>query len=125
MRIRVSALRMLAGLSLLGALNACTEPLPTYLANAAGGTQIVAPGAQAATPLTVSVKDHEGEPMEGVEITWAIKSGAGSISSPTSTTDGDGMSSVTYTAGTTLGLTVITATVPALGATVTYSMTVQ
>ena len=124
MRIRVSALRILAGLSLLGAVNACTEPKANYLSSASGGMQTVAVGAQAA-PLTVLVRDVEGDPIEGVVVNWWIKSGAGSLSSATSTTNGDGLASVTYTAGSTAGQTIITATVPALGASVTYTMTVQ
>jgi hypothetical protein len=125
MRIRVSALRILAGLSLLGVLNACTEPKANYLANTAGGSQTVAPGAQAAIPLTVTVQDFDHNPVEGVEIVWMVKSGAGTLSSTTSTTNGDGVSSVTYTAGSTTGKTIVTATVPLLGASVTYTMTVE
>ena len=125
MRIRVSPLRILAGLSLIGALSACTEPTPVYLANTAGGTQTVAVGAQAPTPLTVTVQDYNKDPKEGVEIIWWIKSGAGSISATSTTTNDDGVSSVTYTAGATAGTTVITASVPALGASVTYTMIVQ
>lgn len=125
MRIRVSPLRLLMGLSLIAGLSACTEPMAAHLAGTAGGTQTVAMGAQAPTPLTVTVRDYYGEPVEGVEISWKIQSGSGSLSSATTTTGDDGTTSVTYTAGTTTGRTSIAASQPLLGSAVNFTMIVQ
>lgn len=128
MRIRVSALRSMIGLSLLVAVNACdftSPPSAEYLANTAGGVQTVAVGAQAATPLTVTVRDTDLDPIKGVTVLWKITSGGGSLSAGSSTTNGDGVTSVTFTAGTAAGTTNIAATVPGLGATVGFTITVQ
>ena len=128
MRIRFSALRALAGIALLSTLGGCifTSPdIPAYLANTSGSNQTVAPNAPAAKPLTVTVKDQDGNVLENVTVQWSIKSGSGTLSATETTTDGDGQASVNYTAGASTGSTVILAEVPVLGATVAFVMTVQ
>lgn len=128
MRIRVSAVRALIGLSLLGGLNACdftSPPSAEYLANTAGGVQTVAIGAQAGIPLTVTVRDTDLDPIKGVTVVWKITSGGGSLSAASTTTNDDGVTSVTFTAGPSAGTTSIAATVPGLGASVGFTMTVK
>jgi hypothetical protein len=116
MRIRTSAARLLVAISLLGGVAACgMTDFPSYIAGIENSQQTIAPGAQSA-PLTVQVKDQDGEPLSGVVVNYEIKSGAGSLSAPSATTNDDGKASVTFTAGTTTGTTVINATVAALGA---------
>jgi hypothetical protein len=126
--MRVSALRIVMGLGLIGALGACEfgpADIPAYLANNSGSQQTVAPGAQAAQPLTVIVRDQDRDPIENVEVFWAVKSGSGTLGSPSSTTSGSGIASMNFTAGSTVGTTVVSATVPALGAGVTFTMIVK
>jgi hypothetical protein len=128
MRIRFSAVRALIGLGLATSLSACifTSPsIPTHLSNTLGQTQTVAPNAQAALPLTVQVKDQEGNPKSDVTIQWEIKSGSGTISANETTTNSDGSTSVTFTAGASTGTTVVLAKLPELGAAVSFTMTIK
>ena len=115
MRIRFSAVRLVAAVSLLGGLAACgISDFPSYISGVENSQQTIAPGAQSA-PLTVQVKDQEGAPLGGVVVNYEIKSGAGSLSASSATTNDDGKASVVFTAGTTTGVTIVNATVPALG----------
>lgn len=124
MRIRSSAVRLVAAVSLLGGLAACgISDFPSYIAGVDNSQQTIAPGAQSA-PLTVQVKDQEGDPLGGVVVNYEIKSGAGSLSATSATTNGDGRASVTFTAGTTTGVTIVNATVPSLGS-VGFNITVK
>ena len=128
MRIRFSAIRALAGIALLGSLGGCifTSPdIPAYLANTSGSNQTVAPNAPAPQPLTVTVQDQDRNPLENVTVEWSIKTGSGTLSSVTSTTDGDGRASVNYTAGASTGATTILAQVPVLGAAVAFVVEVK
>ena len=128
MRIRFAALRSLAGIALLSTLGGCifTSPdIPAYLANTSGSLQTVAPNAQAPQPLTVTVKDQDGNKLENVTVVWSIKVGAGSLSATETTTDGDGKASVMYTAGASTGDMTILAQVPELGAAVAFVVTVK
>ena len=128
MRIRFSAVRSLAGIALLSTLGGCifTSPdIPAYLANTSGSLQTVAPNAQAAQPLTVTVKDQDGNKLENVTVVWSIKSGAGTLSATETSTNDDGQTSVSYTAGASTGSTTIIAEVPTLGAAVAFVLTVK
>lgn len=127
MRIRVSAVRFLVGLSLAGSLTGCIfddQKIPAYLEHPVTSTQVVAPNAQAAKPLTVIVRDQDKNPLEGVTVQWSIKSGSGTLSAAETKTDGDGKTSVTYTAGATTGNSLVHATVPVLG-TVQFNLEVK
>ena len=73
----------------------------------------------------MTVLDQDDNASEGIDVIWSIKSGAGTLSTTTTTTDGDGMATVSYTAGPTVGKTVIVATVPRIASAVTYTMTVK
>jgi hypothetical protein len=118
MRIRISAVRFLVGLSLAGSLTGCIfndQKIPAYLEHAVTTTQIVAPNAQAAKPLTVIVRDQDEKPLEGVTVQWSIKSGSGTLSATETKTDDDGVSSINFTAGASTGTTVVLATVPVIG----------
>ena len=128
MRIRFSGLRALAGIALLGTLGGCifTSPdIPAHLQNTSGSNQEVAPNAQVAKPLTVTVRDQDGDPMENVRVVWTIKSGAGTLSAAETTTNDDGVASVMYTAGASTGSTSIIAEAPLVGAAVTFVVVVK
>jgi hypothetical protein len=121
-------LRAIAGVALLSSLGGCifTSPdIPAFLSNTSGSNQTIGPNAAAAKPLTVTVRDQDGNPLENVTVQWSIKSGSGTLSAAESTTDGDGKASVNYTAGASTGSTVIIAEVPVLGASVAFVMTIQ
>jgi hypothetical protein len=128
MRIHFSAVRSLVGIALLGTIGGCifTSPdIPAYLSNTSGSLQTVAPNAAAAQPLTVTVRDQNGNKMENVTVEWSIKVGSGTLSAAESTTNGDGQASIGYTAGATTGNTTIIAQVPELGAAVAFVVAVQ
>jgi hypothetical protein len=123
MKIRNVAASMLIGLS-LAACGFKPDPIPAAVANTSGGVQTIAPSAQAA-PLVVTVRDQEKDPIGGITVLWNIESGAGTLSATSTTTDDNGNASVTYTAGATVGITKINATVPALQSSVSYTITVK
>ena len=79
-----------------------TEPLPrpTALERISGDNQEGLPGAVLADPFIVEVHDENGEPVEGVTITFAVILGGGAVSVVTSTTDQDGRVKSTLTLGT-------------------------
>jgi hypothetical protein len=128
MRIRFSAVRVLVGVSLLTGLSACifTSPtVPAELRRTSKGEQIVAPNGTAAIPLTVTVRDQDGDAKENVTIVWTIKSGSGSLSAEQTETNGDGVASVSFTAGASTGTTVVLASQPELAASVSFTVKVQ
>ncbi len=128
MRIRFSAVRALVGISLLSGLSACifTSPeTPAALTRVSAGEQTIAPNATAPVPLMVSVRDQDGDPAEGVTINWVIQSGNGTLSATQTSTDDDGQTSVTFTAGAATGTTVVRAIQPVLGAAVGFNIIVQ
>lgn len=74
-----------------------TGPAPTRVISVAGGDgqSVVVTGT---ATLSALVTDVGGAPEAGVEVTWSVVSGGGSIT-PSSTTDGAGMATATFTLG--------------------------
>jgi adhesin/invasin len=72
------------------------------LAAVSGDAQTGAVGTELPAPLVVGVTDQFGNPIEGVTITWTAE-GGGSVSAPSTVTDGQGLTSVTRTLGPTAG----------------------
>jgi hypothetical protein len=111
------SLRALTGLSILLSLavSACgsdSGPIshaPTHLVIVSGANQSGDASAALATPLVVQALDGAKKAVSGVPIAWTVI-GGGSVSSATSTTDGDGKASVTWTLAPTAGNQVVTAT---------------
>lgn len=60
-------------------------------------------------PYYVLVTDLEGNPQDGVTITWTVVSGGGSVGEVIATTDADGLASAIATLGTTAGTQVVRA----------------
>jgi len=120
-------LRTLLALGFALSLGACefnSPAIPAAILPANGSTQEVNASAVAPTPLTVRVIDHNQDEMDGVTVNWVVRKGNGTVSAASTTTDDNGLSSVTFTAGSTLGLNEVTAEVPGLGA-VSFSITVK
>ena len=127
MRIRLSAVRAFVGASLLTGLSACifTSPsIPSHLARTSVALDSVAANTTVA-PLTVVVRDQDGNPKENVTVVWSIKTGGGTLSATTTETDGDGETSVTYTAPAAAGTNVVLATQPTLAASVGFTIVVR
>ncbi len=68
-----------------------------------GNAQAAAEGATLAQTLTVKVIDVGGLPVRGATVTFAVKSGGGSIVPPSNTTDIGGLATATWTLGNSLG----------------------
>jgi hypothetical protein len=74
---------------------------PTKMAASSGNAQQGAPGSDLPTPLSVRVTDAGGNPKPGVDVTFAVTTGGGSLAGTTATTDASGIAtSGTWTLGT-------------------------
>jgi adhesin/invasin len=98
---------------------------PTTIALYAGNNQTAAVNATVATAPSVRVTDVYNNPVTGVAVTFAVASGGGSITGPTTTTNASGVAAVgSWRLGTTAGANTLTATSPGLtGSPVTFTAT--
>ena len=125
------ATRLLAGagmaVSLLFAA-ACDDeddpfvPVVTTITLTSGNPQTVARNA-ASQPLTVTVRDQNGDPIANRTVNWTVATGGGTLTSATSVTNAQGVATMTYTAGATAGAATVTATVGNLTP-VTFNFTI-
>jgi len=75
------------------------------------------------TPLTVTVLNAQGTAASGIQVTWTVASGGGSVAPTTSTTDANGHASTMFTLGAALGAQSVTATVANPSSSATFSAT--
>lgn len=78
------------------------EALPaaaSAMAAAGGDNQHGDEGSTLANPLVVRVTDRFGNPVAGVDVSWRVTRGGGSVSDAHSTTGADGRASVSWTLG--------------------------
>jgi adhesin/invasin len=88
---------------------------PTTITLYAGNNQTAAVNATVATAPSVRVSDMYNNPVAGVAVTFAVASGGGSITGPTTTTNTSGVATVgSWRLGTTAGANTLTATSPGL-----------
>jgi hypothetical protein len=99
------------------------DPEATALVIVSGDGQTLEPSELSAA-LVVRVDDQDTNPFEGAEVTFAIASGDGTLTSTTETTAANGQASTTVTAGTTEGALTISATVAGLTP-VTFNLTIE
>ena len=98
-------------------------PVVTTITMTSGSPQTVARNATS-TPLTVTVKDQNGDPIPNRTVNWAVATGGGTLASSTSVTNTQGVATMTYTAGATVGTATVTATVGNLTP-VTFNLTIN
>ena len=67
-----------------------------------------------AQPFVVAVQDENGSAVEGVQVTFTVTEGGGTLSSTTSTTDANGQAATTLTLGSQPGPNTVAATVEGL-----------
>ncbi len=79
-------------------------------------------GAALGEPFVVEVRDQNGNPLAGAQVTFAVTAGGGTLSVTTATTDADGRASTTMTLGSTRGRNTVRATTAGLEA-VTFAVT--
>lgn len=125
LRTRVA---LVAGAVLAAACGGSSEPkvppkdlVPATITSNISGTLTAVAGTTVATPLTVTVANKAGEPLDTVLVTFAVTSGGGSVSSTTVRTTA-GQASTNWTLGSTIGTQTVTATVGTL-APVTFTAT--
>lgn len=87
-------------------------PSPASLTIVGGNPQAGTTGLPLGQTLRVRVTDDDGEPLGGVEVSWAVTAGGGTLATATSTTDGDGVAVNSWTLGATEGQQTVTASVP-------------
>lgn len=80
-----------------------TPGQPGDIQPASGDLQTGYVGTLFAVPFKVLVTDRADNPLEGAEVTWTELSGDLDIEAPTSTTDAQGLATVSVTAGDTAG----------------------
>ena len=94
------------------------QPRPRTLVKISGGDQQGTPGSALANPYVVEVRDQYGNPLQGVQVGFAITAGDGTLSGRFSlekaTTDGDGRAQAVLTLGPDPGTNTVEATVPGL-----------
>ena len=76
-----------------------------------GDEQEGAAGAALGEPFVVEVRDQNGNPLAGAQVTFAVTAGGGTLSATTVTTDADGRAATALTLGRTPGTTTVRATV--------------
>ncbi len=89
-----------------------------------GNQQEGAAGAALTEALVVEVRDQNGQPLAGVEVTFAVTAGGGTLSSTTAKTDADGRAATTLTLGPRPGTNTVEATVDRLEP-VTFTATAE
>jgi hypothetical protein len=90
------------------------EPVPTAIVIVSGDDQAGTVGEEVDDPYVVRVQDAGGDPVAGVEVSWSVISGGGSVSSSSSSTDASGQASATHTLGSGTGSQSVRATVSGL-----------
>ena len=67
-------------------------------------------GSVLSSPFVVETQDENGEPMEGVSVTFTVETGNGQLTAPTATTDADGRAQTHLMLGWTPGKNTVRAT---------------
>src|SRR5437899_11154173 len=76
-----------------------TGPTPNTIVVNAGNNQVGAAGSVLAESLAVIVHDQGGAPLAGVNVTFAVTAGGGSVSPATRVTDAAGIAKTRRTLG--------------------------
>ena len=84
---------------------------PKTLEIFSGGDQEGAPGAALENPLVVEVRDQTDKPLPGVQVTFSVTGGGGTLSATSVTTNSNGRAESTLTLGPNLGINTVTVSV--------------
>lgn len=96
---------------------------PAAIVPASGGGQQDTVKHALKNPLVAKVTDQFGNPVANATVSWARTAGSGSLAGASSTTNADGLASMSYTLGDKPGTETVTASVS--GATSSATFTVQ
>ena len=94
---------------------------PTSLESRSGDDQNGLTGAMLPNPFEVLIRDQNGNPLEGVTVTFDITSGVGSLSAATAVTDENGRAESTLTLGSVPGKISVKASVESISQTATFN----
>jgi subtilisin family serine protease len=95
---------------------------PTQIASSGGNGDTALAGTTLPTALSVLVRDPYGNPFPGFFVAWAMVTGSGSLSPPSSQTGANGIATTQLTLGREPGVQTVSATAPGLtGSPVTFS----
>ena len=127
----MKALRTLTGAALIAltiTAAACSDDSPTTVGTGTpkavvttGNNQSGMPGDILTNYLVVQVNDDSGHALSGVNVTWTVTSGGGTLSAVTTTTDMYGRAIAAWTLGSTVGPQTVSATVDGLAAPVQFT----
>lgn len=92
------------GVATLACNDQPTEPLPPVMGSASTLPTEGVPGWQLADTPKVVLLDDAGHPVAGVEVTWTVREGGGSVVPVNTVTDADGISAAVWTLGPTEGM---------------------
>jgi hypothetical protein len=99
-------------------------PEPDFtLEKISGDDQSGEPGATLPEPFVVRVVDQNGDPIEGVPVTFSVIAGGGSVDVGNTTTDADGLAESTLTLGPNPGINTVEVTAEGIITTVTFEAT--
>ena len=105
-----SALCMLCTLAFSACLTISDPPEGLSVFTIIGGNNQTIAVSAVAAPLVVQTLDHTASPMGGVTVNWAITTGNGTLSAPSTVTDDTGNTAITFTASATPGVVQVRAT---------------
>ena len=96
-------------------------PMPTALSIISGDNQNGLPGETLADPFVVEVRDQNGDPLEGVTVTFTVSAGGGSLSDTSVDTDANGLVQTALTLGNDPGTNAVEASVEEITETATFN----
>ena len=96
-------------------------PMPTALSIISGDNQSGLTGEALADPFVVEVRDQNGNPLEGVTVTFTVSAGGGSLSDTSVDTDANGLAQTALTLGNDPGTNAVEASVEEITETATFN----
>ena len=96
-------------------------PMPTALSIISGDNQNGLTGETLADPFVVEVRDQNGDPLEGVTVTFTVSAGGGSLSDTSVDTDANGLAQTAMTLGNDPGTNAVEASVEEITETATFN----
>jgi hypothetical protein len=122
-RAAVASIFVLAAVGGCGGGDHIVAPVPSNLAIASGNNQRATPGAAVPDPLEISVTSSDGDGISGVNVSWVVTAGDGTLSATRTITDSDGRASVDWTLGSRPGSQSVEAIVVAVASPALFSAT--
>ena len=88
---------------------------PESLAIVSGDNQAGTPGSRLANPLVVEVRDEDGDPIEGIRVSFSVTAGGGTVSPTSATTNAQGRTQTSLTLGSERAINSVQARVNGVG----------